>query len=102
MADSRARIRDAVMELVVEQGVWRATGEVVVDRGGVERDELERQFGDLRDCCMAIYRENIDDFNQAVFGAAADIDRWRDRLRAAAYTAARYIDARPLQTRLDM
>ena len=34
--------------------------------------------------------------------AAAVGDRWRDRLRAAAYAAARYIDARPIQTRFDM
>jgi hypothetical protein len=52
---------------------------------------------------MDVYRENIDDFNEEVFGAAAAAgDLWRDRLRAAAYTAARYIDARPVQTRFDM
>jgi AcrR family transcriptional regulator len=102
--DSRARIRSAVMDLVVERGFDGTTVEMVVERAGVERADFERDFGDgdLRQCCMAIYRENIDDFNQAVFGAAADGDRWRDRLRAAAYTAARYIDAHPVQTRFDM
>jgi TetR/AcrR family transcriptional regulator, repressor of fatR-cypB operon len=100
--DSRTRIRAAVMDLVVERGFDGTTVEMVVARAGVDREDFERDFGDLRECCMAIYRENIEDFNQAVFGAAAGPDPWRDRLRAAAYAAARYIDARPIQTRFDM
>ncbi len=99
--DSRARIRDAVMELVVERGFDATTEKMVIERAEVRRDDFESLFGDLRGCCVEIYRENIEDFNQAVFGAAVG-DRWRDRLRAAAYTAARYIDARPIQTRFDM
>ena len=91
------------MYLVVERGFDGTTEEMVVERAGVGRGDFEREFGDLKEWCMEIYRENIEDFNQAVFGAAAAVgDRWRDRLRAAAYTAARYIDARPVQTRFDM
>ena len=91
------------MYLVVERGFDGTTEEMVVERAGVGREDFEREFGDLKEWCMEIYRENIEDFNQAVFGAAAAVgDRWRDRLRAAAYTAARYIDARPVQTRFDM
>ena len=100
--DSRARIRSAVMNLVVERGFDGTTEEMVIERAGVEREDLEREFGDLTQSCMAIYRENIEDFNQAVFGAAEGGDPWRDRLRSAAYAAARYIDARPVQTRFDM
>ncbi len=100
--NSRARVRDAVMELVVERGFEETTVEMVIERAGVGPAEFESQFDDLRECCMAIYRDNIEEFNEEVFGAAAIGDRWRDRLRAAAYTAARYIDARPIQTRFDM
>jgi AcrR family transcriptional regulator len=91
------------MDLVVERGYDGTTEEMVIARAGVEREEFERDFGDLQECCMLVYRENIADFNRVVFGAAeASGDRWRDRLRAAGYAAARYIDARPVQTRFDM
>jgi AcrR family transcriptional regulator len=97
------RIRQAVMDLVVERGYDGTTKQMVIERAGVQCEEFEREFADLNECCMVIYRENIEDFNEAVFGAAeAAGDRWRDRLRAAAYAAARYIDARPTQTRFDM
>lgn len=91
------------MYLVVERGFDGTTEEMVIERAGVGHEVFEREFGDLKECCVEVYRENIEDFNQAVFGAAAAVgDRWLDRLRAAAYTAARYIDARPVQTRFDM
>jgi AcrR family transcriptional regulator len=102
MSESRVRIRRAVMELVVERGFDGVTTEMVIERAGVVGEDFERQFGDLTAACIEVYRENIDDFNQAVFGAAGIGGPWRDRLRAAAYTAARYIDARPIQTRFDM
>ena len=51
---------------------------------------------------MQIYLANMDDFNDVVFGAAEGDGPWPDRLRAAAYSAARYIQARPVQTRFDM
>jgi AcrR family transcriptional regulator len=101
--DSRTRIRNAVMTLVVERGFDGTSEQMVIERAGVEQADFERQFEDLTTACVEIYRENIDDFNREVFGAAeAAGDDWRDRLRAAAYTAARYIDARPVQTRFDM
>lgn len=90
------------MCLVVENGFDATSVDEVCARAKVGRPEFERRFSDLRDCCMQIYLANMDDFNDIVFGAAAGDGRWQDRLRAAAYTAARYIKARPVQTRFDM
>lgn len=90
------------MALIVEQGFEQTTVEMVVERAEVDRATFDSEFEDLRDCCMKVYLANIEDFNEAVFGAADRESAWRDRLRAAAYTAARYIEARPIQTRFDM
>jgi AcrR family transcriptional regulator len=90
------------MQLVVENGFEATTVDQVLERAEVGRAEFERRFTDLRDCCMQVYIANMDDFNAVVFGAASGDAPWQDRLRAAAYTAARYIQARPIQTRFDM
>jgi AcrR family transcriptional regulator len=98
----RARIRAATMELVVEHGYEETTAEMVVARAGVSLAAFKRDFADLRDCCTRVYLANIDEFDRAVFGAGDRQEGWRNRLRAAAYAAARYVRDRPLETRFDM
>jgi AcrR family transcriptional regulator len=98
----RARVRQAVMELLNDHGLEEATVEMVLERAGVEQAAFEKDFTDLEDCCMQIYIANIEEFDRAVFEAADRHDRWRDRLRGAAYAAARWIQSHPLQTRFDM
>ena len=90
------------MELVNERGFEQTTIEMVVERAGVDQATFTRDFTDLRDCCMQVYIANIEEFDRVVFEAADRHERWRDRLRAAAYAAARSIEAQPLQTRFDM
>jgi AcrR family transcriptional regulator len=90
------------MKLVVEKGFDGTSVDAVCKRARFERVEFDRRFSDLRDCCMQIYLANMDDFNAVVFGATSCDGPWQDRLRAAAYSAARYIQARPVQTRFDM
>jgi AcrR family transcriptional regulator len=90
------------MQLVVERGLEETTVEMVMERAGVDRDRFDRDFSDLRDCCIKVYVANIDEFDRIVFGAADRQTGWRNRLRAAAYAAARYIQSRPLETRFDM
>ena len=90
------------MQLVVEKGFDGTSVDAVCTRARVGRTEFDRRFNDLRDCCMQIYLANMDDFNAVVFGAASGEAPWQDRLRGAAYSAARYIQARPIQTRFDM
>jgi AcrR family transcriptional regulator len=90
------------MQLVVDNGFDATSVDAVLAQAEVERADFDQRFSDLRDCCMQIYIANMDDFNAAVFGAASGDEPWQDRLRAAAYSAARYIQARPVQTRFDM
>lgn len=90
------------MEVVVSRGLSQATVEMVVQRAEVGRAAFDLEFTDLRDCCLKVYLANIEDFERVVFDAADARSSWRDRLRAAAYAAAHYIQARPIQTRFDM
>jgi AcrR family transcriptional regulator len=99
---ARALIREAVMELADENGLEAMSIEMVLARAGVEEAEFHRHFRDLDDCCMQIYLANIAEFDRYVFEAADRHERWRDRLRAAAYASARWIRTQPLTTSFDM
>jgi AcrR family transcriptional regulator len=99
---ARARLRDAAMELVVERGYEGVTLEMVLERAGVNGAGGSHDFADLRDLCTQIYLANIGEFDRLVFAAADRHREWRERLRAAAYTAAAYVRDRPLETRFDM
>jgi AcrR family transcriptional regulator len=98
----RARIREAVLELVDEHGMEATTVEMVLTRSALERAAFDRLFSDLTDCYVQIYMANMEEFDRAVYEAADRHERWRDRLRAAAYASAWWIEDHPLQTRFDM
>lgn len=99
---ARARLRQATMELVVEHGYEGVTLEMALARAGDGSADLGRDFADIRDLCIQIYLANIGEFDRLVFAAADRHREWRERLRAAAYTAAAYVRDRPLETRFDM
>ena len=99
---ARERICDAARDLVLEHGYGTPTVEMVVERAGVDRAEFDRHFADLEDCCLQIYIENIEDFDEVVFGAFDRPGSWRDRLRAAAYALARFLRDRPPDVRFDV
>jgi AcrR family transcriptional regulator len=98
----RARLREAVLELVDEHGVDGTTVEMVLERSGLDRAAFYRHFSDPLDCFVQIYIANMEEFDRVVYEAAERHGRWRDRLRAAAYASAWWIEEHPLQTRFDM
>jgi AcrR family transcriptional regulator len=98
----RARIREAMMETVVESGHDGATAAAVSERAGVDLATFERHFSDVADCRMQIYLANLAEYDRTVSPVAAAPAPWRDRMRAVAYATARYIRDRPLETRFDM
>jgi AcrR family transcriptional regulator len=99
---ARARLREATIALAVERGLDAVEVEALCRRAEFDRAEFERDFGGVRDCALAIYLANIDEFDRALNRAVDPADPWRARLRAAAYAAARHIRERPLSTRFDM
>jgi len=90
-----ARIREAVVDLVIESGYASLELEAIAARAGVEPAELERRFAGKEECCLQVYEANIADFDQLVVGAYLRHERWRDALRAAAYAAATYLRDHP-------
>jgi AcrR family transcriptional regulator len=91
----RARIRAAMIDLVLEQGYEATDLEAVCARAGVDRAAFQRHFDDFDDCYMQLYQEHTAEFNLRVFGAFEAEDQWRDGLRACAYAAARYLRDHP-------
>jgi AcrR family transcriptional regulator len=90
------------MTLVVERGFELTTIAAVIERARVPAALFEREFTDLADCCLQIYLANVAEFDRHVFASADGPAPWRDRLRATAYAAARYVRDRPLETNFDM
>jgi AcrR family transcriptional regulator len=89
------RLRAALVDEVVARGYESTTIEGVIDRAEVGRAEFDRHFKDLEDCMLQVYWHHTDEFTDEVRGAFDSEDRWRDGLRAAAYTAARWVRDHP-------
>jgi AcrR family transcriptional regulator len=96
-----ARIRAALIELALENGIPKLTPEMVSERAGVDHALFESQFADVRDCSTRVYVANIAEFDRIVFDAVERAEGWPGRLRASAYAATRYIRDRPLEARFN-
>jgi AcrR family transcriptional regulator len=88
----RRRIYGALIDLVLERGYERTTVAALTERAGVSRAEFERLFAGLEDCYVKAYWACVaDPFERRVLGAFQRPGPWRERLRASAYEAARFI-----------
>lgn len=100
-AEERERLAAAAAAVVGERGFQASSVELVAKRAGLDRAAFHRHFRDLRDCCAQVYTEVAEDLNEDIFGAIArsGTERWRDRLRVAAYAAARHFKEHPREVR---
>jgi AcrR family transcriptional regulator len=98
MTDERARIREAMLEVVVEHGYEAATVDAVLVRGDLARADFERHFADFDECYLQLFAEFTDEFDAAILSAWERAGPWRERLRAAAYAAATYIRDHPRES----
>ncbi len=101
VSPQRARLREAMIELVLERGVDAVDVDALCREADIELAAFEREFADLQDCALQVFLANIAEFDRVVRGAAPE-GPWRDRLRASAYAAAHYVRDRPRSTRFDM
>lgn len=94
----------AATAVVADNGFEASSIELVVERAGLDRAAFHRHFTDLRDCCSQLLAGIIDDFNRLVFGAItrSGATCWRDRLRVAAYAAARFFRENPVKVRFSV
>ncbi|HVC08271.1 MAG TPA: TetR/AcrR family transcriptional regulator [Solirubrobacterales bacterium] len=94
-AGPRERLATAAIDLVLERGYEATTVEALIERAGVDLAEFERHFSDKEDCILTVVDEGVERFRFAVFAAYEQHELWRDRLRAAAYAAARWVRDNP-------
>jgi AcrR family transcriptional regulator len=89
------RLRETVVDLVLEEGYEDFDVERACERSEFARDDFDRLFDGKDDCLLRVYEANMADFDAAVFGAYEKQESWRSGLRAAAYAGARYLREHP-------
>jgi AcrR family transcriptional regulator len=89
------RLRQVVIDAVLECGYEEMELDAVLLRAEISRGEFERDFGGKEECCLRVYEANMADFDRLVFGAYERQGSWRDGLRAAAYAASGYLREHP-------
>jgi AcrR family transcriptional regulator len=87
-AAARERLKEAMLELVIEQGYEATTIEELVDLAGVGRAEFDDHFASKEECAIAVFDHFQADFETKVMAAYASEPAWPDNLRAAAYAIA--------------
>ena len=96
---AREQIGEAMLDSVTTRGYRETSIEQVLEQAGASREEFDALFLDKQECYLRFYEEMTERFNVAVFGAFERPGPWRDRLRAAAYAAARWMRDNPRETR---
>jgi AcrR family transcriptional regulator len=95
----RERIREAVVDLVLECGCEETTAAAVSARAGIDPAAFERHFADIGECLLDAYLNYAGEFDRRVFAGFDRKETWRDGLRVAAYEAARYVEQHPREIR---
>ena len=85
MTDTRAKLRNAAVELIAERGFRGATTKLIAERAGVNEVTLFRHFGNKYGLVLAAFRYSTKDINQVVSEPSGDLEGDLVRL-ARAYT----------------
>lgn len=91
--DERARIREALLDLCLEQGAPEISIETICERAGVDRRVFDGLFTGLEDCVVQFDRAEFERFRRGQDRAVEGMVSWRDRLRATAYALYRFMAA---------
>lgn len=98
-AELRARLREAMLDLVCELGYRSVTNEEICARAGTGMADFGRIFGGKEDAAIQIFAEESDRFTAAMRVECEREGSWREGLRAAAYAGARWLRDHPRETR---
>ncbi len=97
------RVRFAVIEEFAECGYPQSTVAGVLDRAGITEAEFRLNYEDLDDCAIRVYEGFWEEFTDHVVTCFESFPgAWRDKLRAAAYAAAGWIEEKPAIIRFGM
>lgn len=93
------QIGEAMIDLVTSRGYQQVTIAEVLERADVDRRTFDALFDGKQECFIFFFDQMADRFYGAVFEAFEMQGAWRDKLRAAAYAAARWMRDNPRETR---
>lgn len=96
----RARILDAMVEVVGERGFAGASVGLVVAHAKVSRRTFYEIFNDLEDCLLVVMDEASERVGAVMAQAFAGKENWRDGVRSALATLLVLFDAEPLHARV--
>jgi AcrR family transcriptional regulator len=85
------RLREALLDLCLEQGYSSLELPRLLDRAGVSEEAFHRHFADLDACFAAVLGEIYAEFFTCAQAAVVDQHGWRDRMRATAYALLRFL-----------
>ena len=96
-ASQRARMLDAVVREVAEQGYPAVTVADVVGRAGVSRRTFYEHFDDKQSCFLAAYRTGVEVVIGRILATTAEIPdaEWRAKLRVGLEAYTRELAAQP-------
>jgi AcrR family transcriptional regulator len=94
----RARILDALVEVVAERGFGGVSVELVIARARVSRRTFYEIFDGLEDCFVAILDDGLERSSALILQAFMAEDSWRDGLRAGMATLLLFLDSEPKLT----
>jgi AcrR family transcriptional regulator len=94
-AAARERLKEAMLELVIEQGYEATSVDEVAVLAGVGRAEFDLYFASKEECAIAVFDHFQADFETKVMAAYASETTWPDNLRAAAYAIADWSKENP-------
>jgi AcrR family transcriptional regulator len=95
----RARVLDAMTEVVAEHGFAATTVKLVTERAGVSTRTFYEYFENLADCFSAILDLGLVQATELIGDAFAHEDRWQDGVRAALASVLAFFDSEPLLAR---
>jgi AcrR family transcriptional regulator len=98
--DARARMLDALVELVCERGYGNVSVGLVVARARTSRRTFYEQFDDLRECLEAVLDLGLTLPSELIVRAFVGEQDWRDGVRAALAELLVFFDSEPLLTRV--
>jgi AcrR family transcriptional regulator len=93
----RARMLDAVVRAVADQGYVNVTVADVVGRAGVSRRTFYEHFRDRQECFLAAYQTGLEILVRQIRAATAEISdaTWRETLRVGLEAYTRELAAHP-------
>ena len=96
----RARLLEAMAEVVADHGLRGASASRVASRAGVSRETFVKQFEDPDDCFLALLDWMLDRAEELIFNAFSQAPSWRDGVLDGLESLLGFLDQEPVRTRV--